>query len=133
MLKGADIFAPGVLACSKGLVPGDLMAVTIALTGSSPTSSLTSSTDQHQSGLSQGAGTQAKSSRAARAPFVLNRGCTISEQIAHLLPERTHLHVGVGRALMSRKEMFRSSSGLAVAMEQRVFQVPPCNGEWVSA
>jgi predicted ribosome-associated RNA-binding protein Tma20 len=133
VLKGADIFAPGVLACSKGLVPGDLVAVTIAMPGSSPTySAQTSSTQHDQPGLGQGPGTKAKSSRAARAPFVLNRGCTISEQNAHLLPERTHLHLGVGMAMMSRKEMFRASSGLAIAMQHRVFQVPPCNGEAAS-
>lgn len=130
VLKGADVFAPGVLACSKGLVPGDLVAVTIAMPGSSPTYTAQTSSMQHdQPGLGQGSATKAKSSRAARAPFVLNRGCTISEQNAHLLPERTHLHLGVGMAMMSRKEMFRASSGLAIAMQQRVFQVPPCNGE----
>jgi hypothetical protein len=59
---------------------------------------------------------------------VLNRGCTISEDNQHLLPPRDHLYLGVGRAQLSRKGMFRATSGLAVTMEQRVFQVPPVNG-----
>lgn len=35
---------------------------------------------------------------------------------------------GVGRTGMSRKEMFRERSGVAVTMETPVFQTLPCNG-----
>ena len=59
---------------------------------------------------------------------MLNRGCTISEANQHLLPQREHLYLGLGRAQLSRKGMFRASSGLAVCMEQRVFDMPPING-----
>lgn len=31
VLKGADVFAPGLLACSAGVQEGDLVAVSIAL------------------------------------------------------------------------------------------------------
>ncbi len=31
MMKGADLYAPGVLACSAGISAGDLVAVSIAL------------------------------------------------------------------------------------------------------
>ena len=44
-------------------------------------------------------------------------------------PDRRGLYVGVGRAMASRPEMFRLESGVAIAMEQPVFQVPSSQGE----
>lgn len=38
------------------------------------------------------------------------------------------LHIGIGRAELSRPEIFRSSSGLAVTMLERVFCLPGCSG-----
>jgi hypothetical protein len=42
---------------------------------------------------------------------------------------RQHLCLGVGEAQLSRVEMFRQQSGVAVQLKQRVFDVPPLNGE----
>ncbi len=39
-----------------------------------------------------------------------------------------HVCLGVGRMAMGRVELFRRSSGLAVALEQRVYRVPSLNG-----
>lgn len=43
------------------------------------------------------------------------------------------LYIGVGRAEMSRVEMFREGSGLAVSMVERVFRTPGCGGAEVQS
>ena len=35
----------------------------------------------------------------------------------------------MGRAELSRTELFREAGGLAVSMQQRVFRTPGCGGE----
>ena len=45
------------------------------------------------------------------------------------MPDRTGKFIGVGRTHMSRGQMFRESSGVAVTMEQPVFYVPSFTGE----
>lgn len=44
------------------------------------------------------------------------------------LPDRSNLYIGIGRMLMSRSEVFRSQNGVAIEMQQRVFDVPSWNG-----
>ena len=39
-----------------------------------------------------------------------------------------HGHAGLGRAQVSRKDMFRLQSGIAFKLEQPVFRTIPCNG-----
>jgi hypothetical protein len=51
---------------------------------------------------------------------VLNAG----QQDSPAAQQRRHLHLGIGRAQMGRVEMFRVQSGVAVTMEQRVYEVP---------
>jgi len=41
---------------------------------------------------------------------------------------RSRLHIGLGRAAVSRADMFRQEAGVAVVLEQRVFRNPSCNG-----
>ena len=41
---------------------------------------------------------------------------------------RSRLHIGLGRASLSRVDMFRRINGVAVILEQRVFAIPSCNG-----
>ena len=58
----------------------------------------------------------------------LNRGQAIIPELASKLPSREGLFLGVGRAAAGRRGMFRQQEGLVVEMEQRVFDIPPCNG-----
>jgi len=61
-----------------------------------------------------------------RSSFVLHRGwCGITR--GSILPTEAGfsvVYIGVGRAHMSRADMFRQPSGIAVSMEQSVFPVP---------
>ena len=41
---------------------------------------------------------------------------------------RSRLHLGLGRAAVSRADMFRQESGVAVVLEERVFRNPSYNG-----
>lgn len=56
-----------------------------------------------------------------------NRGHILGRGDAGV-PDRSNIFVGVGRTLGSRKDIFKRSHGLVVAMTRRVFDLPPCNG-----
>jgi len=57
----------------------------------------------------------------------ITRGTTLPAACAP--PEaRGRLHIGVGRAALSRADMFRAQSGVAVELTDRVFDVPPWDG-----
>lgn len=38
------------------------------------------------------------------------------------------LFIGIGKSLMSRTEMFRSHTGLAITLTEPIFKSPCCNG-----
>ena len=42
---------------------------------------------------------------------------------------RRRLHIGLGRAMLSRGDLFSARSGLGVQMLQRVYSNPSCDGE----
>ncbi|KAF5841976.1 hypothetical protein DUNSADRAFT_9857 [Dunaliella salina] len=92
VLRGAPIYAPGMLACSAHINAGDLVAVSIAI----------------EPPGSEWCG--------------ITRGSLLTEALN--APSLRTLYIGVGRAQMSRADMFRQSSGTAVVMEQSVFPMP---------
>eukprot|EP00775_Hariotina_reticulata_P008168 gene8168-8359_t len=104
VLKGAQVYSPGLLAASPGLVEGDLVAVAVAL--------------EQQAGGWCG----------------INRGMLVTPQLKARLTARLsqmqqqQLYVGVGRVTAGRVGLFRQQQGVAVQMTQRVFDIPPCNG-----
>eukprot|EP00983_Pelagomonas_calceolata_P056920 1144852-Pelagomonas_calceolata.AAC.3 len=52
----------------------------------------------------------------------ITRGALLTEALHKLTPYT--LYIGVGRAQMSRADMFRQPSGTAVLMEQSIFPMP---------
>jgi hypothetical protein len=43
-------------------------------------------------------------------------------------PSREGLYLGLGRAAAGRRGLFRAQQGLAVEMQQRVFELPSLSG-----
>lgn len=99
VMRGAQPFVPGCLAASAGLEAGDMVAVTVALEPPGcDTADITRGT-------------------------TLGTGAAVTDQ-----PDRRRLHIGLGRAMMSRGELFSGRRGVGVQMVQRVFANPSCNG-----
>ncbi|KAM0946124.1 putative 16S rRNA (cytosine(967)-C(5))-methyltransferase [Dioscorea sansibarensis] len=98
VLRGAQIYVPGVLACSAHVEKGDLVAVSVGV-------------EQRGSDGLWGVG--------------ITRGTVLqgSESDPHYY-ERKGLYIGQGTALMSRAGIFRSSEGIAVEMSHRVYRLP---------
>lgn len=140
VLRGADVFAPGVLACSAGVSRGDLVAVGI----------LVEKPGCSNAGVSRGTTLrEGPAAAAAAAAAAATSGCgsssnggdidlaggvkagggsCTSSSTVDLQEYCRGLYVGVGRALMSRSEMFRASHGAAVTLESAVFTTPSCQG-----
>ncbi len=63
----------------------------------------------------------------------ITRGSVVGEtphaNAPGLRTDRSKLHVGLGRAEMSRADMFRATHGVAVTITQPVFPVQPVTGE----
>ncbi|XAR49510.1 16S rRNA (cytosine(967)-C(5))-methyltransferase [Bertholletia excelsa] len=98
VLRGAQVYVPGVLACSAHVEKGDVVAVSVAV---------------EQPGPNGGWG------------IGMTRGTVL--QGLHTDPyfiERNGLYIGQGTAMMSRAGMFRVSEGVAVDMSDRVFRLP---------
>lgn len=97
VLRGAQVFVPGVLACSAHVEEGDMVAVSVAV-------------EQPLDGK-WGVG--------------ITRGTVL--QGLHSDPQyhkRSGLYIGQGVASMSRTGMFRVLKGIAVEMIQRVYKLP---------
>eukprot|EP00878_Enallax_costatus_P044934 GHUV01053731.1.p1 GENE.GHUV01053731.1~~GHUV01053731.1.p1 ORF type:complete len:207 (+),score=52.55 GHUV01053731.1:282-902(+) len=99
VLKGANVFAPGLLAATPGIAPDDLVAVSVAVGQPS----------QRWCGV--------------------NRGMTLTADRRKQLNNHEQHYIGIGRVTAGRRGLFRAQEGLAVEMVQRVFEIPPCNGE----
>jgi len=124
ILKGADVYVPGVLAASANLAAGDLCAVSCAL--ELPGSNWT--------GINRGQVLRppspgAKNVSGSEAPD--GEGLPRKRSKKNAMPatvDRRNLHLGAGRLQMGRKEMFRAQQGLALKMEHRIYDIPACNG-----
>ncbi|PNY12841.1 methyltransferase NSUN6-like protein, partial [Trifolium pratense] len=97
VLRGAQVYIPGIMACSAHVEKGDTVAVSVAI-------------EQQGSdgGWSSG----------------MTRGITLqgSETDPYYL-ERNGLYIGQGTAMLSRAGMFRVTEGLGVDMKDRVYEL----------
>ncbi|XP_058095316.1 rRNA (cytosine-C(5))-methyltransferase NOP2C isoform X2 [Magnolia sinica] len=101
VLRGAQIFVPGVLACSAHVEKGDMVAVSVAV---------------EQPGLDGGWGVG------------ITRGTVLQGlQTDPHYHERNGMYIGQGATMMSRAGIFRASEGIAVEMTNRVFKLPSFN------
>lgn len=98
VLRGAQVYVPGVVACSAHVEKGDVVAVSVGV---------------EQPALDGGWG------------IGITRGTIL--QGLNTDPyylERNGLYIGQGTAMMSRAGMFRALEGIAVDMSNRVFKLP---------
>ncbi|XP_060187145.1 rRNA (cytosine-C(5))-methyltransferase NOP2C isoform X2 [Lycium barbarum] len=98
VLRGAQVYVPGVLACSAHVETGDAVAVSVAVEQSSPDGGW---------GVAITRGTVLQGSQ--EDPYYF---------------ERDGYYIGQATAMMSRAGMFRVSEGVAVDMKERVFRLP---------
>ncbi|CAN1123129.1 rRNA (cytosine-C(5))-methyltransferase NOP2C [Linum perenne] len=98
VLRGAQVYVPGVLACSAHVEKGDTVAVSVGV-------------EQRMAdgGWSTG----------------MTRGMVLQglETDPHY-NERRGLYIGKGKAMLSRTGLFRGMEGIAVDMNNRVFKLP---------
>ncbi|KAJ6352473.1 hypothetical protein OIU76_001663 [Salix suchowensis] len=98
VLRGAQVFVPGVLACSAHVEKGDTIAVSVAIEQRNPNGGWAS-------GMTRGTVLQGLQTD----PYYF---------------ERNGLYIGQGTTTMSRAGLFRASEGIAVDMNDRVFRLP---------
>ncbi|KAE8718744.1 NOL1/NOP2/sun family protein isoform 2 [Hibiscus syriacus] len=98
VLRGAQVYVPGVMACSSHVEEGDLVAVSVAVEQPSPDGGW---------GLGITRGTVLQG--LPTDPFYF---------------ERNGLYIGQGTTMLSRAGIFRASQGIAVDMNNRVFKLP---------
>lgn len=96
ILRGAPVYAPGVLACSSGINEGDLVAVSVAV----------EKPGSQWCGITRGTILDSKHNARQQAG------------------DRSCMYIGVARSLLSRTELFRRLKDTALVMEQCVFDVP---------
>ncbi|XP_027172981.1 putative methyltransferase NSUN6 [Coffea eugenioides] len=98
VLRGAQVYVPGVLACSAHVEKGDVVAVSVAV---------------EQPGADGGWGAN------------ITRGTILQGSPADpCYFERNGLYIGQGITMLSRAGMFRVPEGVAVDMNCRVFDLP---------
>lgn len=98
VLRGAQVYVPGVLACSAHVEKGDMVAVSVAV-------------EQPLNDSGWGVG--------------ITRGTVLqglpSDPQYH---ERNGMYIGQGKTSMSRAGIFRVPEGIAVEMTNRVYRLP---------
>ncbi|PIN11510.1 tRNA and rRNA cytosine-C5-methylase (nucleolar protein NOL1/NOP2) [Handroanthus impetiginosus] len=98
VLRGAHVYVPGVLACSAHVEKGEQVAVSVAV---------------EQPGADGGWGVG------------FTRGTVLQgSQTDPYYFERNGLYIGQGTTMMSRTGMFRASEGVALDMDERVYNLP---------
>ncbi|KAL1560940.1 rRNA (cytosine-C(5))-methyltransferase nop2c, variant 2 [Salvia divinorum] len=101
VLRGAHVYVPGVLACSAHVEKGEQVAVSVAL---------------EQPGADGGWGVG------------FTRGTVLQgSQADPFYFERNGLYIGQGISMMSRAGMFRVPQGVALDLNNRVFNLPSFN------
>ncbi|KAI3437518.1 uncharacterized protein J3R85_005285 [Psidium guajava] len=101
VLRGAQVYVPGAMACSAHVEKGDVVAVSVAVEQPSPDGAWNVN---------------------------MTRGTVLQGiQIDPLYNERNGMYIGQGIAMMSRAGIFRASEGVAVHMKNRVFRLPSFN------
>ncbi|CAK9325354.1 unnamed protein product [Citrullus colocynthis] len=98
VLRGAQVYVPGVMACSAHVEKGDAVAVSVAV---------------EQPGVDGG------------WSLGITRGTVVQGLLTDPYhSERSGLYIGQGTTAMSRAGIFRASEGIAVDMNNRVFKLP---------
>ncbi|XP_021301026.1 putative methyltransferase NSUN6 isoform X3 [Herrania umbratica] len=98
VLRGAQVYVPGVMACSAHVEEGDAVAVSVAVEQPAP-----------DGGWGLG----------------ITRGTVLQGlQTDPYYFERNGLYIGQGTTMLSRAGIFRASQGIAVDMNNRVFKLP---------
>ncbi|KAG6607982.1 rRNA (cytosine-C(5))-methyltransferase NOP2C, partial [Cucurbita argyrosperma subsp. sororia] len=98
VLRGAQVYVPGVMACSAHVEKGDVVAISVAV---------------EQPGLDGG------------WSLGITRGTVVQGLPTDPYhPERSGLYIGQGTTAMSRAGIFRVCEGVAVDMHNRVFKLP---------
>ncbi|XP_057792904.1 rRNA (cytosine-C(5))-methyltransferase NOP2C isoform X2 [Salvia miltiorrhiza] len=101
VLRGAHVYVPGVLACSAHVEKGEQVAVSVAV---------------EQPGADGGWGVG------------FTRGTVLQgSQTDPFYFERNGLYIGQGVSMMSRAGMFRVPQGVALDLNNRVFNLPSFN------
>lgn len=99
VLRGAQVYVPGVIACSAHVEKGDVVAVSVGV---------------EQPALDGGGW-----------GIGITRGTVLlGFKTDPYYFERNGLYIGQGTAMMSRAGMFRVSEGIAVDMSNRVYKLP---------
>ncbi|MED6149548.1 rRNA (cytosine-C(5))-methyltransferase nop2c [Stylosanthes scabra] len=97
VLRGAQVYVPGVMACSAHVEKGDTVAVSVAV---------------EQKGVDGGWG------------IGMTRGTVLQgSQTDPYYFERNGLYIGQGTAMMSRAGLFRVPEGVGVDMKNRVYDL----------
>jgi len=113
VLKGADVFAPGVLAMTQGVIPGDTVVILGVVedpkTGEYPVPRGT--TLDHNNNNNNN-----------------NNNGTLPPPPSWAETARRRLFLGVGVAELSRVDVFRDSRGRAVRLTHRLFPNPTLHG-----
>ncbi|XP_007048973.2 PREDICTED: putative methyltransferase NSUN6 isoform X1 [Theobroma cacao] len=98
VLRGAQVYVPGVMACSAHVEEGDAVAVSVAVEQPAP-----------DGGWGLG----------------ITRGTVLQGlQTDPYYFERNGLYIGQGTTMLSRARIFRASLGIAVDMNNQVFKLP---------
>lgn len=97
VLRGAQVYVPGIMACSAHVEKGDTVAVSVAIEQQG-------SDGGWSSGMTRGIVLQGSETD----PYYL---------------ERNGLYIGQGTAMLSRAGMFRVTEGLGVDMKDRVYEL----------
>ncbi|KAJ3709337.1 hypothetical protein LUZ61_013042 [Rhynchospora tenuis] len=101
VLRGAQIYVPGVMACSAHVEKGDKVAVSVAIEKPTETGGWT---------------------------LGITRGTVLHGIPSDVRYEDRHgLYIGEGVASMSRTGIFRAKEGIAVEMTNRVYRLPSFN------
>ncbi|ESQ36255.1 hypothetical protein EUTSA_v10007146mg [Eutrema salsugineum] len=98
VLRGAQVYVPGVLACTAHVEKGDAVAVCVAIEQPG---------DEGDWSVNMTRGTTLQG--LPKDPFYC---------------ERSGLYIGMGTTMLSRAGMFRVSHGVAVDLSNRVFRLP---------
>ncbi len=139
VLRGAEVFVPGVLAVSGGVEAGELVAVSVAVERPpaavngggggghrAPRFAMTRGTVLPAGGTCRG-GEEEEAGWAAAADGADGPEAGAGGGGAGGLTDAKH-YIGVGRLRMGRAEIFRLQSGVAVEMVSRVYNVASVPG-----
>lgn len=101
VLRGAQVYVPGALACSAHVEKGDVVAVSVGVEQPGPD---------------------------GRWGVNMTRGTVLQGfQTDPLYNERNGMYIGQGIAMMSRAGIFRAPEGVAVDMKNQVYRLPSFN------